>query len=150
MVNQSFMDREIKSHCDCVPILEAVEGGHRITLRGATACVLRGTGASPLSVMLSLASGELYIARLRCDGRGVRGCTLSRVVPTVPAICACALTPAALGGSNAAANGGLGTYLFLGSAVADSLLLQITDPLAPAPKLTLATVAATPLAPSDA
>ena len=82
----------------------------RITLRGATAALL---SAAPPTVALSLASGELYLARLRVDGRGVRSIDPLKVVLSVPACAACAL----------------GTkYLFLGSQVADSLLLQLYDP----------------------
>ena len=102
--------------CPCVPKLAAVPASVRITLAGATATIL--SSEPPLRVALSLANGDLYLARLRADGRGVTGADLSRIVPTVPASCLVAF-------------GEGGRYLFLGSAVADSLLLQLHDPQAP-------------------
>ena len=99
------------ANCACVPQLAACNPAIRITLRGACAALL---STRPLSVALSLASGELYIARLTADGRGVQGIDLVKVVVSVPACTACTLAS---------------RYLFLGSQVADSLLLQLYDPL---------------------
>ena len=93
--------------CACVPQLAACPPTMRLRLKGASASLLT---ARPLRVALSLASGDLYIARLRADGRGVSAIELEKVATSVPACCVCTLHR---------------RYLFLGSRVADSLLLQV-------------------------
>lgn len=98
--------------CGCLPKLNAVPSTTRISLRGASATVVYN--ARPLTVALSLATGELYLAKIQVDGRGVNGIDLVKVVASVPASCACTIAE---------------RYLFLGSVVADSLLLQLFDPL---------------------
>ena len=99
----------------CAPIvLRTTTDRNRLTLRGASAAVL---SASPLRVCLSLGNGELYIAALQADGRGVTGARLLKAAASVPASCACSLEG--------------GRFLFLGSAVADSMLLQLGGGAAP-------------------
>ena len=73
----------------CVPQLGACPLSMRLSLRGATACLV-GT-ARPLSVALSLATGDLFLARIRADGRGVHTIDLERAVTSVPACCSALL-----------------------------------------------------------
>ena len=96
----------------CVPQLTPCSPSTRITLKGATAALL---STKPLVVALSLSDGHLYLVRLSTDGRGVHGIELLKVVLSVPACSMCSVAS---------------KYLFLGSMVADSLLLQLHDPLA--------------------
>ena len=103
--------------CTCVPQLAACPPTMRLRLQGATASLF---SRQPLRVALSLASGDLYLVRLHADGRGVNGMDLEKLATSVPACCSCVLAR---------------RYLFLGSRVADSLLLQLAEAFCdPAPR----------------
>ena len=95
--------------CACVPQLAACPPTMRLRLQGATASLF---SRQPLRVTLSLASGDLYLVRLHADGRGVNRMDLEKLATSVPACCSCVLAR---------------RYLFLGSRVADSLLLQLAE-----------------------
>eukprot|EP00965_Chrysotila_dentata_P088046 2906675-Pleurochrysis_carterae.AAC.2 len=82
-----------------------------LTLHGACATLLPPRdAASPLRVALSLATGELYQLLLRTSANRVCAFELLKVAASVPARAMCPLGP---------------SLLFLGSMVADSLLLQL-------------------------
>ena len=53
---------------------------------------------------------ELYVVTIQLDGRGVTGFAFTKAAASVPASVMCTVQ---------------GRYLFLGSAVADSMLLQV-------------------------
>ncbi|KAL1515988.1 hypothetical protein AB1Y20_002601 [Prymnesium parvum] len=121
--------------------LRPVGGPLRVSLRGATAAVMAGT--SPMRVCISTASGDLLLAIIEADGRrappatpcppsGIVRMPLLKAAASVPAAAICPLGH---------------RYLFLGSAVADSMLLQIGSepraaaarpPPAPSPPLSAA------------
>jgi len=93
--------------------LRAAPPGTCVSLRGASAALL---GRSPLRVLLSLAGGELLQLSLGADGRGVQAMELVRLASSVPAA-TLAVLPSSLAPH--------ASFLFLGSRVADSLLLQL-------------------------
>ncbi|RKP05219.1 CPSF A subunit region-domain-containing protein [Thamnocephalis sphaerospora] len=70
------------------------------------------TFLTPYRLLITLAGGELFLAELIRDGRSITDIRLGKVGASVLTSCACTL------GSS---------YFFLGSRVADSLLIQYTE-----------------------
>ena len=87
-----------------------------LSLRDAAIALITPDGAasSSPSVWCFRLHGDLFVLTLRTDGRGVCAIDFLRVASSVPASTICALGDAR--GS---------TFIFLGSRVADSLLLQL-------------------------
>ena len=102
------------ARCASIPLRAAPLA---LSLRDAAIALVTPDGAassSPLRAVLSTAHGDLFVLTLRTDGRGVCAIDFLRVASSVPASTICALGDAR--GS---------TFIFLGSRVADSLLLQL-------------------------